>query len=388
MAELYASDIVSESGDVLRAIEEGMRGGRRMALATIVGVRGSTYRREGARLLIPEHGEPLGTISGGCLEGDIAAAAAEVIESGAPRLLRFDLTADDEVVWGWGLGCNGVIDGFVEPAEGAAATAAAMRRAIDGRGALAVVTVIASGGGPPPGARMLVHPDGRTQGTLGESTLDQMARQEAIRALAGRRSGRVEAVPGVDVFVEVVTPPIRVLVCGAGHDAVPLVRAAAALGWRVEVVDDREGFLTSDRFPDAERLVRAEPGDAARNAGVDGLTYVVVMSHNFLRDKDYLQSFLGTPAPYIGMLGPRARLDRLLTDLRRGGFEPVPEDLVVVHGPAGLDLGGDGPEEVAWAIVAEILAVHHGRPGGFLRDRSAPIHDRPRAEESVGSGAG
>jgi xanthine/CO dehydrogenase XdhC/CoxF family maturation factor len=359
-----------------------------MALATIVGVKGSTYRREGARLLIPEHGEPVGTISGGCLEGDIAAAAAEVIESGAPRLLRFDLTADDEVVWGWGLGCNGVIDVFVEPAEGAFATAAAMRRAIDGRDALAVVTVIRSGERPPPGARMLVHPDGGTEGALGDSALDQRARREALRALAERRSGRVEPIPGVEVFVEVVMPPIRVLVCGAGHDAIPLVRSAAGLGWRVEVVDDRDRFLTPNRFPEAERLVRAEPGEAARDAGVDGLTYVVVMSHNFLRDKDYLRSFLGTRAPYIGMLGPRARLMRLLSGLRRDGFEPRPEDLEVVHGPAGLDLGGDGPEEVAWAIVAEIIAVHHGRPGGFLRDRSAPIHDRPRTEESVRSGAG
>jgi xanthine dehydrogenase accessory factor len=388
MAELYASDIVSEPGEVLRAIEEGMPRGRRMALATIVGVRGSTYRREGARLLIPEHGEPVGTISGGCLEGDIAAAAAEVIESGAPRLLRFDLTSDDEVVWGWGLGCNGVIDVFVEPAKGAAATAAAIRRAIDGRDALAVVTVIASRGEPPPGARMFVHPDGRTEGGLGDSALDRTAHGEALRALAERRSGRIEPVPGVEAFVEVVTPPLRLLVCGAGHDAIPLVRSAAGLGWRVEVIDDREAFLAPTRFPDAERLVRAEPRDAGEHAGVDGLTFVVVMSHNFLRDKDYLRSFLGTRAPYIGMLGPRARLERLLSELRRDGFEPRPEELEVVHGPAGLDLGGDGPEEVAWAIVAEILAVHHGRAGGFLRDRSAPIHDRPRAEESVRSGAG
>lgn len=359
-----------------------------MALATIVGVEGSAYRREGARLLIPEHGEPVGTISGGCLEGDIGIAAAEVIESGAPRLLRFDLTADDEVVWGWGLGCNGVIDVFVEPAQGAAATAAAMRRAIDGREAVAVVTVIASGGQPPPGARMLVHPDESTEGALGDPALDQRAREEALGALAERRSSRTEPVEGVETFIEVVTPPPRVLVCGAGHDAIPLVRSAAGLGWRVEVVDDRDGFLTPSRFPDAERFVKAEPGDAAGAAGVDDLTFVVVVSHNFVRDKDYLRSFLGTPAPYIGMLGPRARLERLLAELRREGFQPKPEDLEVVHGPAGLDLGGDGPEEVAWAIVAEIVAVHNGRRGGFLKDRTAPIHDRPRTEESVSSGAG
>src|SRR2546425_12249496 len=120
---------MSELQDVLRAIEEGHRRGDRMALATIVGVRGSTYRREGARLLVPEHGKPVGTISGGCLEGDVREAAAEVMKDRTPRLLHFDLTADDEDVWGWGLGCNGVIDVFVEPAEGAVQTAGAIRRA-------------------------------------------------------------------------------------------------------------------------------------------------------------------------------------------------------------------------------------------------------------------
>src|SRR5438093_10791537 len=132
-----------------------------MALATIVAVRGSTYRREGARVLVPAHARPVGTISGGCLEGDVRTAAAEVMADGTPRLLHFDLTADDEVVWGWGLGCNGVVDVFVEPAEGAAATARAIRGALEEQRAVALVTVVAAAEGAPmrPGSRLLVHPD-------------------------------------------------------------------------------------------------------------------------------------------------------------------------------------------------------------------------------------
>jgi xanthine dehydrogenase accessory factor len=188
----------------------------------------------------------------------------------------------------------------------------------------------------------------------------------------------------MEAFVEVIRPPIRLLVCGAGHDAVPLVRFAAGLGWQAEVVDDREQFLRASRFPGAGRFVRTEPIDAASATGVDDRSYVVVMSHNFLRDKDYLRSFLGTAAPYIGMLGPAARLERVLATLRSEGFEPTPDDLTVVHGPAGLDLGAEGPEEVAWAIIGEVLALRNGRAGGFLKDRSGPIHDRvPRT--SVGS---
>src|SRR5207244_4339330 len=157
---------VSELQEVLRAVEEGAARGERMALATIVGVSGSTYRREGARLLVPEQGRPVGTISGGCLEGDVRAAAVHVMAEGRPRLLHFDLTADDEVVWGWGLGCNGVIDVFVEPADGAVATAGTIRQAVEERRAVATITVVDAphGSSIRTGARMLVHPDGTSEG--------------------------------------------------------------------------------------------------------------------------------------------------------------------------------------------------------------------------------
>lgn len=374
---------MSELQDVLRAVEEGRAGGDRMALATVVSARGSTYRREGARLLIPENGRPVGTISGGCLEGEVRLVAAEVMAEGVPRLLHFDLTADDEMVWGWGLGCNGVIDVFVEPAWGAARAAGAVRRAIDERRALAAVAVVESGrAGVIPGARLLVHPDGAAEGTLGDVALDARAKEEALLALEQERSGLIALESGVRAFVEALVPPIRLLVCGAGHDAIPVVRFAAGLGWRVEVVDDRDAFLKSRRFPGAAGLLKSEPASAATAARVDQRTYVVVMSHNFMRDKDYLRSFLGTPAPYIGMLGPRARLERLLDQLRREGYVPPGGALEAVHGPAGLDLGGDGPEEVAWAIVAEVLALRNRRGGGFLRERDGPIHDRPQVRRS------
>jgi xanthine dehydrogenase accessory factor len=378
---------VSELQDVLRAIEDRQGQGDRMALATIVGVQGSTYRREGARLLVPANGKPVGTISGGCLEGDVRMAAVDVMNEGVPRLLHFDLTADDEAVWGWGLGCNGVVDVFVEPAEGATETAGAIRQAIEDQRHLVTVTVIeAEGPAARPGARMLVNPVGSAEGSLGSSELDEQAKDEALRALGDERSGMVTIGDGVRVFVEVLIPPIRLLVCGAGHDAIPLVRFAGGLGWNVEVLDDRDAFLKPHRFPGATRFVKTEPIEASIAAGVDERTYVVVMSHNFLRDKDYLWSFLGTPAAYIGMLGPKARLERLLAELRREGYEPREEDLSVVHGPAGLDLGGDGPEEVGWAIVGEIMALRNRRAGGFLRERSGPIHDRPKSEDAVTTG--
>jgi xanthine/CO dehydrogenase XdhC/CoxF family maturation factor len=371
---------VSELQDVLRAIEEGARSGEPMALATIVDVRGSTYRREGARLLIPASGRTVGTISGGCLEGDVRTVAEEVMADGVPRLAHYDLTADDEAVWGWGLGCNGVIDVFVEPADRAAEMAGAIRQAIDDQRELVAVTLVevedGSAGAGSPGTRALVHGDGGVEGSLGSPELDARASSEGLEALASEQSGLVTLGPGIRAFVEALLPPPRLVLCGAGHDAIPLVRVASSLGWTVEVVDDREAFMTLDRFPGASRLVVSPPERASEAVGTDRRTYPVVMSHNFLRDKDYLRSFLGSPARYLGMLGPHARFERLVDELRREGVELREEDLAVVHSPAGLDVGAEGPEEIAWAIAGEVLALRNGRAGGFLRDRPGPIHGR------------
>lgn len=363
---------MSETEEVLGALDAY---GSEAALVTIIGVKGSTYRREGAKLVVPRDGEPVGNISGGCLEGEVTDAAREVLDSSVPRTVTYDLTADDEVVWGWGLGCNGVVEVFIEPAGVAARFAEAMRRAHEDERALALVTIV---DGERAGARVAVGPDGSAQGSLGDASLDEAARTAAAEALGERRS-RVVELPD-RAFVEVLEPALHLVVCGAGHDAIPLVEFGARLGWKVEVLDDRKAFLDPDRFPGAASRIDTEPTDAATAVRVDERTHVVVMSHNFLRDRDYLRAFLPTPASYIGMLGPKARLERLLAELRDDGFTPQADDLARVHGPAGLDIGAEGPEEIAWSIVAEILAVRRASTAGFLRDRSGPIH--PRSEQA------
>ena len=371
---------MSEIGEVLAAIEALSAKGERMALATIVAVRGSTYRRPGARLLVPEEGAPVGNISGGCLEGDVADMARVVMDEGRARLAGWDLTADDDAVWGLGLGCNGAIEVFIEPAEKAAEVAGVLRTALEEERPISVVTVVESSEpGVEAGSRLVVKPDGRSDGSLGDATVDAAAVEAAVARLREERSEVRTLVDGVRAFVEVLDPPLRLVVCGAGHDAIPLVRVASVLGWNVTVVDDRPAFLTPARFPGAAGFVALdEPGEAAKAADVDERTFVVVMTHNFLRDKEYARSLLGSAAAYIGLLGPGARTERLLMELRDEGVEIGEENRSRIHGPAGLDLGGEGPEEIAQAIVAEIVAVKRRRAGGFLRERSGPIHDRPR----------
>jgi xanthine dehydrogenase accessory factor len=333
---------VSELSDLLDAAEGMAARGEPMALATVVATRGSTYRRAGARLLIPAEGEPIGNISGGCLEGDVARIGREVLASGEPRTVEFDMTADDDAVWGYGLGCNGAIELFVEPTGGALESVAALR---SGQGSCLVIPLT----GPDAGLHLL-EADGA--------------------AAAALRDGnpRVEEVAGERIYYEPLLPPLLLLVCGAGHDAIPLVRQASELGWRVVVVDVRKALLTPERFPGAAEFASPDPDAAAEALAPDTRTAVVVMSHNYLRDIGYLRSFLDQPLGYLGMLGPRGRTEQMLAQIGR------PEAIGQLHAPAGLDIGAEGAEEVAHAVITEILAVLHERAGGPLRDRLGPIH--------------
>ena len=372
---------MSEITDVLTAIGSLSASGQRMALATIVAVRGSTYRRPGARLLVPEEGAPIGNISGGCLEGDVADMARLVMEEGRARLAGWDLTADDDAVWGLGLGCNGAIEVFIEPADRAAEAARALRTALEEERPISLVTVIESTEPEAiaPGARLIVMPDGAVEGSLGRSDADAEAIAAARELLTTERSEIRTLAEGIRAFVEILDPPLRLVICGAGHDAVPLVRAASLLGWNVTVVDDRPAFLNRERFPEAHGFASVdEPSEVAEAVTVDARTFVVVMTHNFLRDKSYLRGLLTTDARYVAMLGPAARTQRLLMELEEEGTPITDEGRSRIHGPAGLDLGAEGPEEIAQAIIGEIVAVRRGRDGGFLKERPTPIHDRPR----------
>ncbi|MBW3591980.1 MAG: XdhC family protein [Actinobacteria bacterium] len=376
---------MSEIVEVLSAIESLKARGEKMALATVVGARGSTYRRPGARLLVSDGGELIGNISGGCLDNDIKIEAREVMAGKGARLVDFDLTADDEAVWGWGLGCNGALEVFVEPPDHAAEVVGSLKLALQERRSIGLVTVLSGTvPGVDKGARIVVHPDGRTESSVGDADADAEAAHSALRALAERKPGRktlsVEEKGELSVFVEPLEPPLRLLICGAGEDVIPLVRLAAAIGWETVVADDRDNLLNRDRFPEATEFVHLPKAlEVVDKAGADKLTAAVVMTHNYLRDRDHLQALLGTDVMYIGMLGPKTRLKRLLPDLATEGVYPSEEDEAKIHGPAGFDIGAEGPDEIAWALIAEIMAVRSGRNAGFLKNRQGPTHPRETA---------
>ena len=338
---------MSELDEILDAAAERRARGERVALATVVAVRGSSYRRPGARLLVPEHGAPVGLISGGCLEAEAGRLAREALARDVPLLVTIDHSAEGDELWGLGLGCRGVIDLLAEPPALAEETLEALRL-----------------------AREVSRPTYLLTGLDGERQRLSAAEATGLgeRAAVAVAHGRPTLIG--DRVLDPILPPLHLVVCGAGPDASPLVAAGVRHGWRVDVVDPRRSLLTPDRFPDA-RLLDAEPPEAATASGAGEWSAIVVMSHDYLRDAAFVAGFLGRGVAYLGILGPGDRTERLLAELES---HPGEADRAVIHAPAGLDIGADGAEQVAAAIVAEILAVIHGRGGGPLRSRPGPIH--------------
>ena len=338
---------MSEIDTILEAAVTLRAEGTPMALATVVSVRGSSYRRPGARLLVPAEGAPIGIISGGCLEEEAARLARQALADDAPLIVTIDHSAEGDELWGMGLGCRGVIDLLAEPPSMAADTLDALRLARSDRQPSYLLTDLA-------GERR----------RLSAAEADALG-ERAVLAVAHGRPVRIG-----DVVLDPILPPLHLVVCGAGPDAEPLVAGALRQGWRVDVVDPRRSLLRPGRFRGAQLLdVEAPQAGEATDAGE--WTAVVVMSHDYLRDAAFTGGFAGRGVMYLGILGPRDRTDRLLAELD----PPLGAgDLSVLHAPAGLDIGADGAEQVATAIVAEILAVLHGRGAGPLRDRPGPIH--------------
>jgi xanthine/CO dehydrogenase XdhC/CoxF family maturation factor len=355
-----------ETGRVVDRILELGREGRRCALATVTRIEGSAYRRPGAKLLIEESGAVLGGVSGGCLEEDVRLAGLEAMASGRPRSLHYDTGRDEARIWGIDLGCDGQVDLFVQPipAEAAAGPWTRVRELIEGDAPFAVATTVEAADATPGGQIVVDEASfqaGRPAGD-GDAGVEAAARA-ALRA--GR--ARLQVVGSRRVFIEVLSPPPTLLVCGAGDDARPLVAFAAGVGFRTVVVDHRSAFLVAQRFPQARRLLLLRADEASPALRADSSTYAVVMSHSFETDKAWVGRLIGTDAAYVGVLGPRARTRRIVADL---GVEHDER----VFGPVGLDLGADGPEQVALSVVAELLALRSRRAPRHLREREVALH--------------
>ena len=374
---------MTELQRLLHAYDEHRAAGRACALASVVDVTGSAYRRPGARMLVTADGQLTGTISGGCLEGDARQRARQCLTSGRPALVTYDSSdADDDLQFGAALGCQGVVQILLEPLDftkpdNALEVLRAWAASAEEPAAVATVFSMAGANAPAQmGERLLVKSNGEVQGSLAiSSALYGTVLADARAALAAGRPAThsYPAGPGVvQVSVEILRPPVRLTVFGAGNDVQPLVRLAAGLGWRVQVVDGRPALAQSARFPEAE-TVRVLPLAQVPSLPADG-RFVLLMTHNYHYDLAVLQHLLAAPPAYIGLLGPRKKYERLLTNLAQTVPDALQRLRGCLHSPVGLNLGAETPEEIALSVVAEIQAVLTSRPAGFLRDSPLPIH--------------
>jgi len=343
-----------------------------MVWAIVARTAGPTYAKGGAQLLIAPDGRYAGLLSGGCLEGDLAEHAKDVLREGAPRLVNYDMRTPDDLLFGLGSGCEGAMDillvrlaasGDWQPLS---RLAAAWRR----RQAEELLLVTTSSN-PKIVAGVGVFPsDGQVFG--GElSVSDVGALCKAGQALLPAGSSRLltGAVPGVEILRLSQAPPIPLLVLGAGPDVQPLVVQATQLGWSVTVIDHRNHYARTENFPSAMAVLDGGPAAAEALLG-QGTQFAaaVVMSHHLSSDLAYLRVLARSEVPYVGLLGPAVRRERLLSELG-------PEAIRLqgrLRAPVGLAIGADTPEAIALAIVAEIHAVLAGcAAAGPMSDRTS-----------------
>lgn len=338
--------------------------------AVVVRTFGSAPRPEGAVLLYAADGRLAGSVSGGCVEG----AAAEEIDraraTGNARVIRYGIS--DEQAWDVGLACGGTIDVLVEPAVPAAAVAAARAAIGAGGHGAAVVTPLPvdsppaefgphePGAGGPPESPLVVHDDGRLDGTLGDAELDATLVTQAREALR-RGLSRTTDLGGRSLFIEVYPVRPRLVVVGAVEVARSLVRLARELGFETVVIDGRASFATRERFPDVDGLIVGWPDEVADEIGLGPNDAVAVLTHDVKFDEPAIVEALRRGCRYVGAVGSRkTQADRRARLLAAGVSEA---QLARLRGPVGLDLGGRNPPETALAILAEIVAERYGGSG-------------------------
>jgi len=355
-----------ETERLLDVIRQAYAAGEPAALATVVRVKGSAYRREGTRMFVRQNGTYECSLSGGCLEPTVAEAAARVIATGEPALISYDLA--DDSIWGLGIGCSGAVDIRIERLEDDAITRGWLTILERGEAAV-LVTPLAGVSG-----RMIVGGAGIIAGGLSDAVVEQGAVARARdRLRAPYPESGPEWIGGAEVFHEVAATPPALVIFGAGHDAVPLAQLGWTLGFAVTIVDVREAFLTPARFAGAT-LVCAHFSQFAERVTLGPGSFALIMNHHVERDQESLRFSLESEAAYVGVLGPRSRYEKLLAGLAAQGYVPGASKISRVRSPVGLSLGAETPQEVALSILGEILAIRRGFAGGFLSGSVRSLH--------------
>ena len=374
---------MKEIREIIRAYDAAVHAGKKSALAEVVHLEGSSYRRPGARMLVTDDGELTGAISGGCLEGDALRKAMLVLSQQQSKLVTYDTSDEDDAAIGIQLGCAGIIQVLFEPVDPNKMDnpIQLLRKAIAVRQGAVIVTLFSlqKKRNAQPGTCLLMESNGNITGSIPYPDLEGLIMQDVKMSMQQEQSFfRQYEGNGIEVnaFIEFLKPQVSLVVVGAGNDAIPMMQIADTIGWDVRVIDGRNTHAKPERFVSACQVLVSKPETALERIPIDDQTVFVMMTHNYNYDKALLKSLLPSKVRYVGMLGPKKKLERMLGEIQEEGMKVDAEMLEKVYGPAGLEIGAETPEEIALSIIAEIKAVLEGKNGRSLRYKQEVIHSR------------
>jgi len=374
---------MKELQEILKRISQFTKN-EKAILATVVDVQGSGYRRAGARMLIDANGYCIGTVSGGCLEADVLERAKKVLQTGEATLITYDTTRDENSVFGLGMGCRGIIRVLLEAVTKESIIFKSFAFAIENRERQVVATLIAGENDVNVGGRVFHNRIEQLDFVNLPNSFENLEslKDDCLKLYNGVNNGEGKSTIEIyetengaaEFFIEAINPPLNLLLFGAGFDALPVVRFAKDLGWRVVVLDHRAAFADAERLPEADVIIVSRAEDLTAELFTDENSVAVVMTHSYERDREILCRLLNSECRYIGALGPKKRTENLIQELRDAGRKFDEDKLKQLYAPIGLDIGADTPEEIALAVIAEIKTVLANRRGGFLRERNGSIN--------------
>ena len=384
---------MKEIEDIIGSYQQAKKAGKKTALATVVHVVGSSYRRPGARMLVTEDGQLTGAISGGCLEGDALRKALLAISQQQNKLVTYDTTDEEDNTLGIQLGCNGIVYILFEPIDSAKENnpIALLEKTLQQTNAAVLVTLFSldNPSGEQAGTCMLFTKE-KVYGSTSNSALTTAIEKDAAAVFNTGASlikkyaaDEKEMVTG---FIELILPPVELFIAGAGNDAFPLVEMATILGWHTTIIDGRKTHANAQRFSKVKQVIVAKPAEAVPQINIHDQSIFILMSHNYNYDLGMLRQLIKQPCRYIGVLGPKKKLEKMLDELKESGMDISDADKEKIYGPVGLDIGAETAEEIALSIVAEIKAMLCSKNGITLRNKHGFIHDHTNVVNALHNG--
>jgi xanthine dehydrogenase accessory factor len=374
---------MKEIREIINAYNKARKNEKRLALATLVHLNGSSYRRPGARMIVDEEGKLTGAISGGCLEGDALRKAVFCIHTQRPKLVIYDTSDEEDATIGIQLGCSGIIQVLFEPIDenDPLNPIELLKKAIHKRQNTVLVTLYASQikKGDTVGTSLLLEDSGEFHNNSSFQFVPETLLLDIKETLTVKKSSFKSYQHNdntFNAFLSFISPPISLVIVGAGNDAIPLQSIAETLGWEVTIVDGRHTYAKIERFSSACQIIVSKPEKVLQQIPIDEKTVFVLMTHNYNYDYAILKALLGKNIPYIGALGPKKKLDNMITDLKAENIFLSEKQKNILYGPVGLELGAETPAEIALSITAEIMSVMNNKKGGSLRNILTEIHPR------------